>query len=94
MSTVHVSLPDELQAIIDREIAIGRVESASAYLVEAARRFAADIEVEDEIVAEAQAGIADAEAARAVTIAMSDEAEAWHERMMARLRDRLSTDDR
>jgi len=41
MSIIQVSLPDEIQEIIDRQVAAGRVESADAYLVEAARRFAA-----------------------------------------------------
>ena len=94
MSIVQIRLPDEIQAIIDRQIAAGRVESADAYLVEAARRFAADIEAEDEIASEANAGIADAEAGFSVTIATADAAEAWHEQMMARLRDRLAADER
>ncbi len=93
MSIIQVRLPDEIQAIIDRQIAAGRVESADAYLLEAARRFAADIEVEDEIVSEANAGIADAEAGRYVTIAGPESAEAWHVRMMTRLRDRLAADE-
>jgi len=87
-------LPDEIQAIIDRQIAAGRVESADAYLVEAARRFAADIEAEDEIVAEALAGIADAEAGHYVTITTPDTAETWREQMMERLRNRLAADER
>lgn len=94
MSIVPVRLPDEIQAIIDRQIAAGRVESADAYLVEAARRFAADIEAEDEIVAEANAGIASADAGFSVTIAAPAAAEAWHEQMMARVRDRLAADER
>jgi len=92
MGIVQVSLPEEIQAIIDREIASGRVASANAYLVEAARRFAEDIAAEDEIVAEVEAGIADAKAGRSVTIATPADAEALHERTMARLRDRLAAD--
>jgi Arc/MetJ-type ribon-helix-helix transcriptional regulator len=92
MSIIQVRLPEEIQEIIDRQVAAGRVESADAYLVEAARRFADDLEVEDEIVAEAQAGIADAEAGRYVTIATPEDADALHERTMARLRDRLAAD--
>ena len=93
MSIVQLRLPDEIQAVIDRHVAAGRVESADAYLLEAARRFAADIEVEDEIVSEAYAGIADAEDGRYVTIASTEGAEAWHERMMARVRDRMAADE-
>jgi Arc/MetJ-type ribon-helix-helix transcriptional regulator len=92
MGIIQVSLPEEIQEIIDRQVAAGRVESANAYLVEAARRFAEDLEGEDEIVAEAEAGIADAEAGRYVTIATPEDAEALHKRTMARLRDRLAAD--
>lgn len=92
MGIIQVRLPEEIQAIIDRQVASGRVESADAYLVEAARRFAEDLAVEDEIVAEAKTGIADAEAGRYVTIATPDDAEAFHQRAMARLRDRLAAD--
>ena len=92
MGIVQVRPPEEIQEIIDRQVAAGRVESADAYLVEAARRFAEDLEAEDEIVAEAKAGVADAEAGRYVTIASPEDAEALHERTMARLRDRLAAD--
>jgi Arc/MetJ-type ribon-helix-helix transcriptional regulator len=92
MGIIQVRLPEEIQEIIERQVAAGRVESADAYLVEAARRFAEDLEVEDEIVAEAKAGIADAEAGRYVTIATPEDAEALHERTMVRLRDRLAAD--
>jgi Arc/MetJ-type ribon-helix-helix transcriptional regulator len=92
MGIVQVRLPAEIQDIVDRQVASGRVESADAYLVEAARRFAEDLAVEDEIVAEAEAGIADAEAGRLLTIATPEDAEALHERTMTRLRDRLASD--
>jgi Arc/MetJ-type ribon-helix-helix transcriptional regulator len=92
MSIIEVRLPEEIQAIIDRQVAAGRVESADAYLLEAARRFAEDLAVEDEIAAEAEAGIADAEAGRYVTIATPEDAKALHERAMGRLHDRLAAD--
>ena len=92
MGIIHLRLPEEIQEIIDRTVAAGRVESADAYLVEAARRFAEELEIEDEIVAEAQAGIADAEAGRYVTIATPEDAETLHERTMARVRGRLTAD--
>ena len=90
MGTILVELPQEIREIIDRQIATGRVQSLDAYMIEAARRFAEDLAVEDEIVAEAEAGIADAEAGRYVTISTPEDAEALHERTMARLRDRLA----
>jgi len=56
MSVVQVSLPDELKSLIERQIAEGRGASdLNAYLTEAARRFAADVELEGDLVAEAQA---------------------------------------
>jgi Arc/MetJ-type ribon-helix-helix transcriptional regulator len=92
MGIVQVRLPAEIQDIVDRQVASGRVASADAYLVEAARRFAEDPAVEDEIAAEAEAGIADAEAGRYLAIATPEDAEALHDRTMARLRDRLASD--
>lgn len=92
MGVIHVRLPADIQAIIDRQVASGRVPNPSAYLLEAARRFAEDLEMEDEIAAEALAGIADAEAGRFVAIATPADAEAWHERTMAGLRERLAAD--
>jgi Arc/MetJ-type ribon-helix-helix transcriptional regulator len=93
MGLIQVRLPEEIQAIIDRQVAAGRIASADAYLVEAARRFAEDLAGEDEIVAEARAGIADAEAARFVTVATPEDAETMQERTMARLRGRLRDDN-
>lgn len=92
MGVIQVKLPEEIQVIIDRQVASGRVASADAYLVEAALRFAEELEFEDELSAEAEAGIADAEAGRYVTISTPEDAEAFHERAMARLRDRLAAD--
>ena len=66
--------------------------ASSAYIEEAVRRYAEDIQAEDEIVAEAEAGIADAEAGCFITVSSSGDAEALHERTMARLRDRLASD--
>ncbi len=92
MGVVQISLPEDIRTIIDRDVAAGRVESVDAYLIEGARRFAADLELEDEIRAEAAAGIADAEAGRYVTIASPEDEAALQERMMSRLRARLAAD--
>lgn len=64
MGVVQVRLPEELEAAIDRRIAEGRIASSAEFLVEAARRYAADLDLDDEIVTEAEAGIADAEPGR------------------------------
>jgi Arc/MetJ-type ribon-helix-helix transcriptional regulator len=90
MSVIQVSLPDELQDLIGRQVAEGRAASEAEFLLEAARRYAEELDLEDEMVAEAEAGIADA--GRYVTISTPEDAEAWHEQKMARLRDRLATD--
>jgi predicted transcriptional regulator len=92
MSVVQVSLPDELQDLISRQVAEGRARSEAEFLLEAARRYAEDLDLEDEMVAEAEAGIADADAGRYVTIFTPEDAEAWHEQKMANLRNRLAAD--
>jgi Arc/MetJ-type ribon-helix-helix transcriptional regulator len=89
MGVIHVQLPDHIREAIDRQVAEGRVASESEFLVEAARRYAEDLELEDDILAEARAGIADGEAGRYVTISTPGDAEALLKRTMARLHERL-----
>jgi predicted transcriptional regulator len=92
MGIVQVSLPDELKALIERQVAEGRAVDVEAYLAEAARRYAEDLEFESELVAVAEAGIADVEAGRHTTIATREDGEAWLDRKMAKLRDQLAKD--
>jgi Arc/MetJ-type ribon-helix-helix transcriptional regulator len=92
MGVIQVQLPEQLQEIIDRQVAEGRVTSQSEFLVEAARRFAEDLALEDEIASEAEAGIADADAGRFIAIATPEDAASLHQRTMARLRSRLAAD--
>lgn len=92
MGVVQVQLPDHLKAIIDRQVAEGRVESESAYLEEAVRRYADELEAEDEVVAIANQGIADIEAGRYVLISTPEDSEALHQRTMGRLRAGLADD--
>ncbi len=92
MGVVSVELPEEVQQVVDREVAEGRAASRSAFLIEAAKRYADDLSLENEIVAEAEAGIADADAGRFVTIASPGDQEAHHRRTMARLRAQLPND--
>jgi hypothetical protein len=54
-----------------------RAVDVEAYLAEAARRYAEDLELEGELAAVAEAGIADAEAGRYTTIATCEDGEAW-----------------
>jgi Arc/MetJ-type ribon-helix-helix transcriptional regulator len=90
MGVIQVQLPEQLQQVVDRQVAEGRVASQSEFLLEAARRFAEDLAIEHEIVSEAKAGIADAEAGRFVTVATPADAANLHERTMSRLRSRLA----
>lgn len=89
-----VQLPDDLKRVIDRQISEGRVSSEASFLEEAVRRYAVELELEDEledeIVAAARAGIADIEAGHYTTISTPEDAEALHERTMARLRAKLA----
>jgi len=92
MGMIQVQLPEQIQQVIDRQVARGRVTSQGEFIIEAARRFAEDIVLEDEIVREAQAGIADAEAGRFVTVATTEDATRMHERAMARLQTGVAAD--
>jgi Arc/MetJ-type ribon-helix-helix transcriptional regulator len=87
-----VQLPKHLKQIIERQVAEGRVENEAAYLEEAVRRYAAELEADAEIVVAAEAGILDADAGHYVTIASPQDAEALHASAMARLRARLATE--
>lgn len=92
MGMIQVQLSEQLQQVVDRQLAAGRAASQDEFLIEAARRFAEDIDLEDEVVAEAEAGIADAEASRFVTIATPEDAAALHERTITRLHARMAAD--
>jgi Arc/MetJ-type ribon-helix-helix transcriptional regulator len=92
MSVIQVHMPDHIKDAIDRQVAGGRVASEGDFLVEAARRYAEDLEIEPVVVAEAKAGIADAEAGRRVTISGPEDAEALHRRAMRRLGERTGAE--
>jgi antitoxin ParD1/3/4 len=90
IGVVQVRLPDEIQAMIDRQVAEGRVADASAFLAEAARRYAEELELEAEFVSEAKGGIADIEAGRFRTVATREDLAALEAGVMARVRERLA----
>ncbi len=92
MSVIQIQLPEQIQQVIDHQVAAGRVASQSEFLIEAARRFAEDIALEDEIATEAEAGIADAQAGRFEIITTPDDAAKLHERTMMRLQSRMADD--
>lgn len=88
-----IQLPDELQLVIERQVAEGRAPSAAAFLEEAVLRLIDEARTEEEEVrSAAQAGIADVEASRYVTVATPEDSRLLHERMMERLRTRLAAE--
>jgi antitoxin ParD1/3/4 len=91
MGVVQVGLPEELSELIDRQVEAGRVENADAYLAEAIRRYAEDLEGEDEIIAQAELGILDAEAGRYTTISGPEDVAALEQRIIGRLQARLAS---
>lgn len=89
---VAVQLLNDLKKVIDRRVAEGRTSSEAAFLEEAVRRYAVELELEDQIVAVAQAGIADAEQGRFKTVSTPEEADAFCDGVMDRVRARLSSE--
>ena len=94
MGVVQVGLSEDLSNLINLQVEAGRVESTDAYLAEAIRRYAEDLEAEDEIIAEAEGGIRDAQAGRCTMISGPEDAAALEQRIIARLHARLASDGR
>lgn len=88
----QIRLPDEIQEVVDRKIAEGRLADSTDFLLQAARRYAEDLMAEDEVVAAAKAGIADIEAGRYTMVSSREELNAMQERVLARVRNRLAGD--
>jgi predicted transcriptional regulator len=86
-----VQLPDELQRVIERQVAEGRAASTAAFLEEAIRRLVDETrDEEDELLQTVEAGSADIEAGRYVTVATLEDERRAQDGMMARLQARLS----
>jgi Arc/MetJ-type ribon-helix-helix transcriptional regulator len=92
MVVVKVELTDELDRIIDRRVAEGRVPSRDDYLQEAIRTYAAYLDTEDDILAMVDRADADMAAGRYKTISTPAESHALHEAAIDRLRARLAED--
>jgi Arc/MetJ-type ribon-helix-helix transcriptional regulator len=92
MSVIQLQLPDDLRSLIDRQVAEGRVASESAFLLEAALRFAEDLAAEDDIVSLVERADADMAAGRYVTVSTPEDSQALHDAAMDRLRARLARD--
>ena len=88
-----VQLPDELQRVIERQVADGRATSPAAFLEEAVRRLVDDAKAEeDDLQHAAEAGAADIDAGRYTTVATPEDERRLRDDMMARLRARLPID--
>ena len=86
-----VQLPDELQRVIERQVAEGRAASSAAFLEEAVRRLVDEATVEEgELLRAVEAGSADMEAGRYVTVATPEDERRVQDGMMTRLLARLS----
>ena len=84
---------DELQRVIERQVAEGRATSPTAFLEEAVMRLVEEAHAEEDAVRHAsEAWRADIEAGRYTTIATLEDERLLQERLMARLQARLTTD--
>jgi len=88
-ANLHLTLPDDLKSVVDRQVAEGRAASDAAFMREAALRNAEHLDAEDELLAIAKAGIADAEAGRYTLIESPADAAALFRETMARVRANL-----
>jgi Arc/MetJ-type ribon-helix-helix transcriptional regulator len=90
-----VQVPDEIQRLIERQVAEGRATSPAAFLEEAVLRLLdARQAEEEEIRLLAEAGIADSAAERFTVIATDEDAQALRERLVARLRASIVSNSR
>ena len=87
-----VQLPDELQRVIERQVAEGRAASPTAFLEEAVMRLVDETAAEeDELRRTVEAGLADIGAGRTTTVATVEDERRLRDGMMARLRSRISS---
>ena len=90
-----VQLPDELQRVIERQVAEGRAASPTAFLEEAVRRLIDDGAVEEnELRLAVEAGSADIASGRYRTVATPDDERRLLDDVMTRLRSRRVVADR
>ena len=85
-----VRLPDELQRVIERQVAEGRATSPTAFLEEAVMRLIDDgTAEEDELRLAVKVGSAEIDSGRYRTVATPDDERQLLDDMMTRLRSRL-----
>ncbi len=81
-----VQLPEELQQVIDRQVAMGRAASEATFLAEAVACYAAVLDADEQsMVAAAEAGIADIEAGRFRSIDSPKDLHLWQAEVSQRL---------
>jgi Arc/MetJ-type ribon-helix-helix transcriptional regulator len=86
-----VQLPDELQLVIERQVAEGRAASPAAFLEEAVMRLVEEASgEEDELGRVVEAGSADIDSGRTTSVATPEDRQRLQDGIMARLRSRLS----
>ena len=86
-----VQLPDELQQVIDQQVAEGRAATPMAFLEEAIMRLVDDGFAEEGALQHAvSAGLADIGAGHYTTVATEEDGTLLQQRLMAKLQSRLS----
>jgi predicted transcriptional regulator len=89
-----VQLPDELQRVIEQQVAEGQATSTVAFLEEAVLRLVDERRLEQQDLQDAvQAGLVDIEAGHYTLVATPEDDRRLDERLMARLRDRLAAEE-
>lgn len=86
MGVVQVRLPEDVGEAIAREVAAGRASSTEDYVAHVLREY---LLAEDELAAEALAGIEDIEAGRFEVV---DDLEAWGASNLEQVRKRLESE--
>ena len=88
-----VRLPDELQRVIEQQVAEGRAISPAAFLEDAVMRLVDEAKAEEDELQEAvRAGANDIDVGRYEMVTSPEDERRLQDGMMARLRTRLSTD--
>jgi predicted transcriptional regulator len=89
-----MQLSDELQRMIERQVAEGRAASPMAFLEEAVMRLIDDAGVEETAIRQAAAaGLSDIDAGRYTAVITPEDGIFLHERLMAKVRSRLAADE-
>jgi predicted transcriptional regulator len=82
-----VQLSDEVERLIAGQVATGRAASLTAFLEEAVMRLVEDAQAEEEAILKAsEAGLADMEAGRFITIATAEDRKHLQASLMADVR--------